>query len=54
MECKEPLLINSAVAFPLLGSRRSTATFHVVILYAVLIKILWCSSLAGVSGVEGV
>lgn len=54
MACREALLIDVAVAFPLLGTRRSTATFHFVISYTVLIKILWLSPLAGVSGVEGV
>lgn len=53
MKYREALLIDGAVASPLLGIRRSTA-FHFVISYTVLIKTCWLSSLAGVSGVEGV
>lgn len=53
MNIREALLIDGAAAFPLLDIRRSTA-FHFVISYTVLIKTLWLSPLAGVSGVEGV
>lgn len=47
------MLIDGAVAFPLLSILRSTA-FHFVISYTVLIKTLRLSPLAGVSGVDGV